>query len=148
MTPRLFIVPHEAQWAIQAAVAVSILWKGGWRERLVGLVFLAPTLLYLAFPVHGQESWRLVNGCRSLADDLALLAACLISARRAGRYWVIWAGAFALLGVATDLVFLSMPRVTMMAFWSADLIWSWGVACAVIWGSLANRHRPPSSVTT
>ena len=81
----------------------------------------------------GPAVWRF------LLDDTAILALCLFCALRADRYWVIVASSFALLGVVSDLA-VYIPGVSLWAFMSASLVWSYAVGLAVLWGVLT--HRP------
>ncbi|MEO8115439.1 MAG: hypothetical protein ABI655_13720 [Phenylobacterium sp.] len=52
-----------------------------------------------------------------------MLAVCLACARRADRYWVVWASSFALLNLITDLMGLLIPRVTFWSYEAAGFVW-------------------------
>lgn len=142
MTPRLFIVPGWVHYAVYCGVALGALWRGRWRERLVAAAFLLPTPLYILFPIDFHSPRHVVFGVRAVVDDLILLAVCLIGLRGARRYWIVWASAFALVEVANDAFFAIVPSVTLYAFASANIIWSWGVVAALLWAYLTNRREP------
>lgn len=149
--PRLFIIPAPLNHALALAVVAVAFWKGRWRERLVAVAFVLPLPVHALFPLDRIALPQNLAWCvRSLTDDLVLLAACLIAVRGARRYWVIWTAALALLEVVTDATVLLDPDVTLIAFGSANIIWSWCLAAVVMWASLTNpgaRGAGPSMVT-
>jgi hypothetical protein len=143
----LFVIPAWFEDLFMAATILAAFLKGGWRERIVALVWafpddLLPNLIrryvcesycYYGSPPLGP--WI------ALTSDLVMLAVCVWLARRADRYWIIWAGAFALLSVLTDMLAILLPGlVTVWAYMSAGEAWFLLIGAATLWGSLGRRR--------
>jgi len=143
MTPRVIIVPVAVNAALWVVTALVALWRGGWREKLIALVWAAGGLVVLAFLVGRPPNRPLFSGA-SLSTDIPLLIAALVCLRRGRRYWVIGAAAFALLEVITDTIFLVAPSVTEFAFASAHRIWGWALEAVIVWASLTHRRGDPA----
>jgi hypothetical protein len=128
------------------AIVVLAMFKGGWRERAVALTWTVPDgLIPTLIRAHLCSSWclggaRPLSAWLSLSCDLVMLGVCALAAVRADRYWVIWAGAAALLSVLSDALAIAAPGlVTALGYFFADQIWWFAIGAAVIWGCFGRR---------
>ncbi|MEO8115438.1 MAG: hypothetical protein ABI655_13715 [Phenylobacterium sp.] len=119
------------------SVALIAFWEGGWRERAIA----SGQVLVIALGHHACHTWQCwgpgrppLMVLRPLIDDAFLLAICLVCAHRADRYWVLWASAFALLCVVTDLVGLFPSRLTQWAVASGSVIWNYLLVVMILVG--------------
>lgn len=141
----LFVIPNWVHWLAACGVAAAALRYGGWAARLLGVVQL---LIFVQARLTCSATLCAFAGAtfpsrwHSLAVDALLFAVCLGCAWRTPRYWVLWASAFALLSVVTDVAWLFVPGVTFWAAVSANIIWWYGAALAVLWGVLGDRGTP------
>lgn len=121
------------------------LWKGGWRERALAGVHQANSMIaYWCLATHcplngywGPLGWRMAW---DLTSDSAILVTCLIGAWRSDRWWVMWASAFALARVVTDLFSLH-PDVTYWAAASANIMWEHLINACLVWGVIDYRRQ-------
>jgi hypothetical protein len=127
----LFVLPFGSSYVVAIATMILALRWGGWRERAI----LSAQLLLLVL----EDGFCWLQPCVPLwpwpkvVVDGLILAICLACVVRAERYWVIWATAFGLLALVSDLMSF-VPRVTPWAWVSATIIWSYMISVAVLWG--------------
>lgn len=148
----LFVIPFWFNVLVTEAVVLIAFWKGGWRERTVAGVHQVNALLSYACVLTScpLQSWDAPRGMFVTVDlvtDGAILAACLICAARSDRYWPIWASAFALARIASDLLAFQ-PGVTLWASLSANLIWRYLIDACIVWGVWSyQRQRRQMALT-
>lgn len=134
---KLFVIPHwfPIVWAI--AMTLIVVWRGGWRERVitasqVSQLLSVRVLVWLGIYDGATPVWRL------LASDTGLLVICLVCAWRTERYPLLWASSCALLTVAANIMGLFVPGVTFWAYASASIIWSYLLSACVMWSALSD----------
>lgn len=97
--------------------------RGGAPERIaVAIIIGAVAMTYLA-----GSHWRVVFSSREtgiLLVDIAMLAAVVVLALRADRYWPLWMAAFLGLGIELQFVMWAAPRqhleiYKVLHFWNA-----------------------------
>lgn len=133
----LFVAPPWLVFGLIVAGAAVAEWRGGWAEKAVARAHLASVLLtrtlcsvVVCFGPEGpRPAWRPV------VLDVAVLAVCLVVARRAKRYWVLVASSFAVLNVVTTLMGWAGLGVSWWAWTSADIIWHYALALTVLVGA-------------
>jgi hypothetical protein len=143
----LFVVPIEINHALVTGVALLAFWRGGWRERLLSGAQVA----YFIFPQRcaslacpPAEFHRLAAGV--LLQDGVQLVLCLACLMGAARYWVVWAGAFALLSLVTDAIAFS-PRGSYWSGAAADAVWMYGANAAILYGAWTCRRNAVPAAT-
>lgn len=122
------------------AVCGFALWRGGPPERWGGASFLIASAATLVAPLPGGPVFRSLE-VELLVIDLALLAALLVLAMKANRYWPMWAAAAHSSAVAVHAAKALRP----------DLVWPiYAVAASassilvvlILWiGTLRHRRR-------
>ncbi|MEO8112946.1 MAG: hypothetical protein ABI655_01100 [Phenylobacterium sp.] len=139
----LFIIPNWFSHLFLSSVTLLAFWKGGWRERVIASLQPVYVVVHSLWPEASYWASDSLAGGFERGYDAVMLAVCLICARRADRYWVIWASAFALLSVVTDVAGQTVPHVTMWAYSSANVIWTYLLDAAILWGVWGSaRDRP------
>lgn len=136
---QLFVIPTWFHVAWMATLSLTSFWRGGWREQVIAASHVIQLATTVAICVLGP-CW--LNGLpnplwRNVASDAAMLAICLACAWRTERYFVLWASSFALLCVATDLLGLFVPGVTVWAYASANIVWSYLLDICVVCSALS-----------
>lgn len=134
------------------AIAVAVVLRGRWEERVVAMA-LAVTLATLsAAPrYHGFAHLYDVEGARAgvFSVGFVFMAVLLVVALRSRWVWPSWVAAFQLLILVTHLVFVARRgAIEPWAYISSVVIWTWleivalsfGVADAWVDGDL---DRPP-----
>jgi hypothetical protein len=131
---------------LDVLVVVLAIWRGRWRERVVAFTWLFPDNF-----IPGAIRWYVCShfcmaGAHpfspwlSLIADLVMLGVCAWVIFRANRYWTIWACAFALLSIVTDVVAIVISGLAMQfAYWWADQVWWLLLGAAVAWGCIGDR---------
>lgn len=146
---QLIIVPTWANLLIFTVPVVAAFVLGGWRERSIGSLglaqYLAATALCQTMRCWSPDNYRWFEW-RALVFDLTMLALCLAAARRGRSYWPLWASAFALLSVATDVTKLLVIGLSPWSHVSANNVWAYLLMATVLWGAVehgsAQRMRP------
>ncbi|MEO8115417.1 MAG: hypothetical protein ABI655_13605 [Phenylobacterium sp.] len=135
---QLFTIPPWINVAVAASVLSLVLWKGGWRERLLAatlmVTFLGSYGVQAVGLYAGRQPWR-IPGWYGLGGDLVVLAICLTVALSSGRYWTIWASSLALLILVTHLLRPFATGVTMWAYQSAQLVWLYLLLAVLLGGA-------------
>jgi hypothetical protein len=146
---QILYLPQSARVAINllfvVLVVASAIVRGGLAERILALTWLGPDY---QFSVAFRELFckdmcmgEPLSGLISLTCDLVMLAACVWAARRVDRYWVIWAGSFAMVSVFTDALVVLVPSVTIWSHMAADVLWWYLIGAAIAWGALGRRDE-------
>jgi len=120
-------------------VAVLAFWKGGWRERVVGVAILIEFVTENDCIVHLHYPVWYVPAC-----DLITLVICVICALRSDRYWTIGASSFALLRVVTQLMRFARG-VGPWAYMCAERVWGVLIVAVLlvgVWSAVQPRARP------
>jgi hypothetical protein len=111
-------------------VCVLALWRGRFDERSAAFCYLVDWLLTrLAYIVSGQAEVVV------LGIDTALLGALLWIALRTRRFWPLFSAAFQLLAILTHLARLADTNVSLWAYLTAELVWSYLVIGAIGYGA-------------
>ena len=141
-------IPIWFSASIICSVALLAFWRGDWRARTIA----ASLVIQVAFEIYVCHTWACWGAGRPslmtwrlVSEDAVLLLVCLACARRAERYWVLWASSFALLGFVTDLMRLVMPRITDWASAAAGVVWTYGLTATLlvgVWPAVRARLRP------
>lgn len=119
-------------WPTALMVVCSLaLWRGRDDERLAAAGNLANWAITLVvFKSRSVETQWYV-----MVVDVALLALYVWLALRSGRYWPLFAAAFALLVVLTHLAHALDTGVSGWAYLTAALIWSYLALFAIGYGA-------------
>lgn len=108
-------------------VTTLALWRGDAEHRVTAATQQALVVGCLL----GLFSWR-----GNVFDIVTFILACAVVVRGRG-YWTVWACAAALLTLVADGIALAAPQVGLWAVASAQLLWSYLLATALLWGVVA-----------
>ncbi|MEO8112945.1 MAG: hypothetical protein ABI655_01095 [Phenylobacterium sp.] len=141
----LFVIPVWITHLVLSAVCLLAFWRGCGSARAIAAVQQADVALHGAWSLSALPTSYPQAAWFSSGYDAVMLVVCLACARRAQRYWVIWASVFALLSVVTDLALLA-PQVTGWAWASASVIWCYLFNVAIlagVWSPARVREGTP-----
>lgn len=137
----LFVVPIWFNLTFVSLVTLAAFVWGGWRERLVASVVCARW--YIATAAYLWPSWVPFDPppteWRVAVSGVAIAMACLVGAVRGRSYWLIWASAFAILNVITDLPEVFHLGISHWASRSAARIWLYLMGAMILWGAWASH---------
>lgn len=108
-------------------VTTLALWRGDVEHRVTAAAQQALVVGCLL----DLFSWR-----GNIFDIATFILACAVVVRGRG-YWTVWACAAALLTLVADGIALAVPQVGLWAVASAQLLWSYLLATALLWGVAA-----------
>jgi hypothetical protein len=116
------------------------LWKGGAPERHVAVVFIlgvvATTLLRQPFPNRfGSAEIGIFS------TDVAMLAALVVIALNAERFWPIWISAFQLLQVFSHLADMFIPYLLPQTYMIIVSVWVYPMLALLAVGTIRHRTR-------
>jgi hypothetical protein len=116
------------------------LWRGGPPERIGAGIFLVATILTV---VAASGPARRFSSVESgiLIVDAVMLAALLILALRAERYWPIWVTALQAIGTAGHAVKLADPGVMPLAYAFILALWSYPMLLLLALGTWRHQQR-------
>jgi hypothetical protein len=132
----VFLIPHWFTLTAFSSVALLAFWRGDWRARAIAGSLIV-MIAYGQYVCHTWVCWTptappFVFWGPVIEDGFVLLV-CLACARRAERYWVLWACSFALLSFVSDLMG-HVPHVTPWADASASLIFTYLLTATLLIG--------------
>jgi hypothetical protein len=115
------------------------LMRGGAPERL-GATNLALGSVLTAAAIPGPAGFRTLQST-VLIIDLLCLAAFVILALRADRFWPFWVAALQLLGVAAHGIKFSEPTLIPRTYGFMLAIWSYPMIFLMIAGTFRHQSR-------
>lgn len=130
LTLHLFVIPRWILLAIPLTVFAITLVGADWRARAIAgfqvlIIAVVSVLAHFYCPgvcqVIGEPAilkWRWV------VEDPALLAVCFLCARRARRYWTLWATSAVVLILINDAIQNFWPGISLWATMSANIVWN------------------------
>jgi hypothetical protein len=128
----LSTLPQQIWFAALVAVSGLALWRGGWPERVVAVLWAVGWLISRG--VYNYDNW--VDPQWSvLAVDAILLAAFFVLAAKTDRNWVLFAAAFQLLNVITHVAMMVDHSVRARAYVYGLVIWSYMVLFSLAAGT-------------
>lgn len=132
-------LPQQIWFVALVAVCGLALWRGGWPERIVALLWAVGWLISRS--VYNYDNW--VDPQWSvLAVDAALLIAFVALAAITDRSWLLFAAAFQLLNVITHFAIIVDHSVRARAYVYGLIIWSYLVLLALAVGAwIEHRNR-------
>lgn len=113
--------------------------RGGQPERL-GASFLAIFSVLTAAAIPDATRFRFLE-IGALVVDLLCLAAFVMLALRADRFWPLWVAALQLLGVASHGVKFSEPDLIPTTYSFMLSIWSYPMILLMIIGTWRHQRR-------
>jgi len=113
--------------------------RGGAPERLGATILLIFSWLTVAAIRHATKFQFLETGV--LVVDLFCLAAFVILALRADRFWPLWVAALQVLGVAVHGIKLAEPALIPRTYAFMLAIWSYPMILLMIIGTWRHRTR-------
>jgi hypothetical protein len=114
--------------------------KGGAPERWAAAIFaLAAILSSIAVATPNTRYTSVEAGV--LAVDVAMLAALLVLATRAERFWPLWVTALHLIGTAGHAIKLADPTVVRFGYSLALALWSYPMLLLLVLGTWRHRKR-------
>jgi hypothetical protein len=119
------------------------LWRGRDDERLAAAATLAnwSITLLVSRPLSGETQWPV------LAVDAVLLVLMVWLALRSNRYWPLFSAAFALLIVVTHITHALDTGVSVWAYLTATLIWSYFILFTIGYGAWTAPYERAADVT-
>jgi hypothetical protein len=119
---------------------VYALWRGGAPERFgAGILGIGSVLSRLVISGRGASFRSIETGV--LIIDILCLAAFVILALRAERFWPLWVAALMLLTVAAHGVRLADPEMLLRAYAFLIIVWSYPAILLVIVGTWRHQQR-------
>jgi hypothetical protein len=126
-------IPWEVGAVGALAMGAAAAWRGGPTERR----FAAVQLTFVLDPDFAF--WRAPLAWHGAPADVIVLAAGLTCVIRGRSYWTIWACAVAVLNIVSDIIYAVVPGVSLWAYLSAELVYSYAMTLIVLWGSITHR---------
>lgn len=146
---QLFYIPFWFTLGFVCLGAVAAFWKGDWRAQAIAssqvVGFVLGEYICRTWTCWGPTRAPIM-AWRGTAADLVTLTICLACAYRADRYWVLWASAFAVLTVATDLTGALLPGVTPWAIGSAGIVWAYLLNATILIGVWSSARAKAAAI--
>jgi len=124
-------------FAFAAAVCLTAVLKGGWPEKVTGVLFMVGTLVSSQSAdyrwIEPQYAIMVIDGTMFLyLVGLSLLA---------DRWWPLFAAGFQLLGLVIHLAFAAQERVISLAYMTALIGIGYAVFAALGVGAISHWRR-------
>jgi hypothetical protein len=116
------------------------LWKGGAPERMGAAILGLGTVLSRVFVSGRQTNYQSVE-TGILAIDILCLAAFVILALRAERFWPLWVAALMLLTVLAHVAKFVDPEMLLRAYAFLAIVWSYPAVLVMIVGTWRHQRR-------
>ena len=132
--------PDWVFYTILTSCCLYALLRGGPPERVGAIIFaLSALLTTAAWSTHRTRYVSIEVGV--LVVDLAMLAALVVLALRAERFWPIWVAAFQIIGTAGHAVKAWDPAVLRLGYGFALALWSYPMLLLLVAGTWCHRRR-------
>lgn len=115
-------------------------WRGGSPERIVASIFILGVLFTRVARSNAAISFTSVEA-GILLVDLSALAALLVVALRAERFWPLWVTALHAIGTAGHAVKWADPEVSRWGYAFALAFWSYPMLALLAIGTFCHRRR-------
>ncbi len=126
--------------ALQVAVTVYAVWRGGAPERLVGVALLVAAMATRVFHLMGATMFVDVE-IGIMTVDLVLLGVMIAITLTADRFWPAWVTALHALGTGAHLAKAINPDVIRLAYAVMSVVWSYPILILLIVGTLRHSRR-------
>lgn len=128
-------------WIFLVLCSVYVLWKGGAPER-TGIAIVIAASFLSALSVSHDASVRYGNMETGLFTvDVVALAAFVVLALRADRFWPLWITGIHLVGVATHTAKLVSPDVLPRIYSWIQGLWAYPIIILIVIGTIRHRKR-------
>ncbi|HEX8365614.1 MAG TPA: hypothetical protein VF603_10070 [Allosphingosinicella sp.] len=134
------MLPVWVFYVLLAFAGLYALVAGGAPERIGALIFIVATLLSTASISAGRARFVSVE-IGVVAVDLVMLAALLVLALRAERFWPIWVTALHIIGTAAHAVKAVDPAVMRLGYAFAMSFWSYPMVLILAGATWCHRRR-------
>jgi len=134
------MLPIAVFYVMLACTCVYALAKGGAPERLGAAVFIAGFLLSRA-AISARPARFMSVELGVLAVDLAMLAALLVLALRAERFWPIWMTALHIVSTAGHALRAFDPAIVPLAYAFAMAFWSYPMLLLLVAATWCHQRR-------
>jgi hypothetical protein len=115
-------------------------WRGGSPERVGAAIFVA-AVVFTRIAVSGAATRYSSIEAGILVVDTLTLAALLVLALRANRFWPLWVTALHVIGTAAHAVKLVDPTVIRWAYAFALAFWSYPMLFLLVIGTWNHQRR-------
>ena len=128
-------------WTVLILCAAYILRRGGAPERVGIAILVVGSLASTAAATadYGARFQSVEAGM--FAVDVAVLAAYLVLAIKAERFWPLWVTGFHSVGVATHGAMLVSPDVVPWAYAVGQALWGYPMLLAQVIGTRRHQQR-------
>jgi hypothetical protein len=116
------------------------LWRGGAPERICAVLYIVATLLTLLVAPHWQWHFQGVDW-GVFTVDLALLAALVLLALHANRFWPMWVCATCGLGLLGHISVIVAPTISPLFYATVSMGSSWPAILLLAIGTWRHSQR-------
>jgi len=134
------MLPVPVFYAIVALTCLYALARGGAPERICAGIFIAGGLLSTASMSAGSARFVSVE-LGVLVVDLAMLAAFLVLALRAERFWPIWMTALHIISTAGHALRAFDPAILPLGYAFAMAFWSYPMLLLLVGATWCHQRR-------
>lgn len=115
-------------------------WRGGAPERWVGILLAVALAATMLTPLQAAYTYQRLN-VPLVHVDLALLAALVVIALIADRYWPLWIAALQLVAIGTHGVRVYSPDVVPAAYWVISSRIAYPMLLILVVGTIRHHRR-------
>lgn len=134
------MLPLPVFWALVVSTCLYALWRGGAPERIGAAIFIIGGLLSAA-AISARPVRFLSIESGVLAVDLAMLAAFVVLALRAERFWPIWMTALHIVSTAGHAVKAVDPAMIRLGYAFAMAFWAYPMLLLLVAATWCHRRR-------
>jgi hypothetical protein len=134
------MLPLSFYYALLALAWIYALLRGGAPERIGATIIGVGSILSLA-AVSGPANIYMSVEIGVFVVDAVCLAAFLVLALRANRYWPLWVAGLQLIGTAGHAVKLADPEIIRRAYQIVLVFWSYPMLLLIVLGTWRHQQR-------
>jgi hypothetical protein len=134
------MLPVHAFYGILGLCCFYAWWRGGGPEQAGAAIFLVSAVLTTLLLSTGRSRYASVETA-VLFVDLAMLAALVVLALRADRFWPLWVAALQAIGTAGHAAKMVDPLVIRSGYALILALWSYPMLLLLVLGAWRHRRR-------
>jgi len=128
-------------WSFLALCSLYILARGGAPERAGIIIAIVASVLTVVAGTREIAARFTSMETGIFVVDLCALAAFLVLAARADRYWPLWVAGVHMVGVVTHGAMVIDPTMVPRVYAFAQALWCYPILAVMVIGTIRHRRR-------